>query len=199
MRRRHGAMKSQKLRKAIGIIAEDKSDIEVIDILIGKITKAPYRIRSFKGEGHGKIAGKCHSWGQILKAEGCKYLLLVHDLDSAKTHELRTKLEGALSVSPIQLYLIVIPVREIEAWLLADHEAITKAMKLREKLNLVANPEAIQNPKEQLGRLIRTKSRHKQHYVNTVDNKKIAAECVPTKLRRCPSFVPFEQFITQHI
>jgi len=186
-------------RKPIGIIAEDISDVATLDILIRKIGKAPYSIRSFKGDGGGKIVGKCHAWSQNLRDQGCRYLLIVHDLDSAEIGHLRAKLETALGVSPIDTHLIVIPVREIEAWLLADHRAITKAMKLRVTINQIANPEAIPNAKEYLGRLIYTKSGHQRRYINTIDNAKIAVECVPTNLQRCRSFVPFHQFIRDHI
>jgi len=37
--------------------------------------------------------------------------------------------------------VVVIPVREIEAWLLADHEAVSKAFKLDPALRKQANPE----------------------------------------------------------
>jgi hypothetical protein len=186
-------------RKAIGIIAEDESDVRTLDVLIGKIAARPYLIKSFKGDGCGKIVGKCHAWSQNLHEQGCRYLLIVHDLDRARKNELFVRMRDALGASPIKTFALIIPVREIEAWLLADHAAIKKAMKIKGSLSSIANPEAIQNPKEFLGRLIYTKSNHSRRYVNAIDNVKIAAECVPNNLLRCSSFLDLHEFVANHI
>jgi uncharacterized protein DUF4276 len=185
--------------KAIGIIAEDDSDVAVIRELIGKITKTRYRVEEFAGGGSGKIVGKCFAWAQNLRDKGCTYLILVHDLDQARITDLRATLVAALNESPIRIHIIVIPVREIEAWLLADHEAITKVMKLKRPLGQVSNPEAIQNPKEYLERLVYTKSEHTRKYVNAIHNEQIAAACTASNLRRCQLFLPLQQFISEHI
>jgi len=187
------------LLKRIGIIAEDKSDVEVIDLLIKKIAKSPYHVSFFAAGGCGKIISKARAWAQNLRDQGCKYLLLVHDLDRAQITQLRTSLLNALGQSPISPHLVVIPVREIEAWLLADHEAIKKAMKLTGPVNKIANPEALQNPKEHLARLVYIRSDHKKRYINSIHNAQIAAACTATKLNRCSSYVPFHLFIQQNI
>ena len=201
MRRgRRGRRGSTQSRKLIGIIAEDASDINTIDVFIRKITNAKYSIKSFRGDGCGKIVGKCHAWSQNLFEQGCRYLLIFHDLDMNNLTQLRAKLASALGDSPIERHLIVIPVREIEAWLLADHAAITAAMKLKTAQKSIANPETIQNPKERLARLVYEKSQHARRYINTVDNVKIANESKPANLlMRCPSFVPFYNFIATYI
>jgi hypothetical protein len=174
-------------------------DVKVIDQLIKKAAKGPYQLRSFAAGGCGKIVGKAHAWAQNLRDQGCRYLVLVHDLDFARVARLRIALEKAIGTSPISPYLIVIPVREIEAWLLADHEAIKKAMKLTGPVNKIANPEGLQNPKEHLGRLIYIRSDHKKRYINAIHNVQIAAACSGANLNRCASYVPFQQFIRQNI
>jgi polyhydroxyalkanoate synthesis regulator protein len=98
--------------------------------------------------------------------------LIVHDLDAANINQLKCNIASALGKSPIDTHLIVIPVKAIEAWLLADHDAVSKAMKLRQPLSRVPNPEAIARPKEHLGRLIYVQSEHTRRYINTLDNKK---------------------------
>jgi hypothetical protein len=185
--------------KRIGIIAEDDSDIGVMKHLIGKIAKAPFSVRYFTAGGCGKIIGKANAWARSLHDQGCRYLLLVHDLDRKQIAQLRADLTTALASSPIQPNLIVIPIREIEAWLLADHEAISRAMRLSKKLSHVPNPEALQHPKEHLGRLIYALSGHKKRYVNSIHNVQIAAVCGASRLRRCTSYVPFYDFIEDHI
>jgi hypothetical protein len=199
MRHKRSGTKKQKSRKSIGIIAEDHSDVAVLRILISKITKAPFSLKPTVGGGCGKIVGKCHVWAQNLHDQGCRYLIVVHDLDTRIIAHLRAQLAAALNPSPIALHLIVIPVREIEAWLLSDHVAITKAMKLVEPVKMVPNPEVILRPKEYLADLVFRKSRKKRRYVNALDNAKIAALCIMSNLRRCASFVPLSAFISEHI
>jgi hypothetical protein len=191
--------RKRKSRTNIGIIAEDNSDIAVLNILIGKLAKAPYLISPVTADGCGKIIGKCRGWALNLRDRGCKYLLLVHDLDLKKESELRAQLLAAMDPCPITPHLIVIPAREIEAWLLADHVAITRAMKLKEPLKKVPNPESLQRPKEYLAAAVYRKSRKARRYVNAVDNAKIAHLCVPSNLQRCRSFQPFARFVTDCI
>jgi hypothetical protein len=186
-------------RKLVGVIAEDTSDINTIDILIRKIAHSRYSIKSFKGDGCGKIIGKCRAWSQNLFEQGCRYLLIFHDLDKKDIAQLRAKLASALGVCPIERHLIVIPVEEIEAWLLADHAAITATMNLKTPQKAIADPENIRNPKERLARLVYEKSRHARRYINTVDNVKIASALKPENLMRCRSFVPFYDFIRANI
>jgi hypothetical protein len=69
-----------KRRKSIGIIAEDKSDVAVLEYLIAKLAANPFSVKPFVGNGCGKIVGKCRSWAQNLYNSGCQYLLIVHDL-----------------------------------------------------------------------------------------------------------------------
>ena len=191
-------VKRPKKRKLVGIIAEDKSDISVLKSLIEKITKTPFSVEYFVGNGCGKIAGKCRSWAQNLSDSGCEYLLVVQDLDDKKVNELRRDLTAALGVSPIAAHTIIIPVREIEAWLLADHTAISKALKLH-GAKLVSNPEGIRDPKRHLAELVFRWSKNKRRYVNAIDNPKIAAECSPQNLGRCPSFAVLRDFVAANL
>lgn len=107
-------------------------------------------------------------------------------------------LEGALRPSPILNHVIVIPIREIEAWLLADEKAIEKAIRLEIPIARVKSPESIQDPKRKLEEIIWRNSRKSKHYLNTADNRKIALECDPENLKRCDSFVPFHAFVAKN-
>jgi hypothetical protein len=159
-------------RISVGIIAEDHSDVDVVAALIRKVGRKPFQVRQIVGNGCGKIIGKCRAWATNLQNQGCRYLFVVHDLDTRILDSLRSDLVSALVPFPFSFYLIVIPVREIEAWLLADHVAIEKAMKIKETLKAISNPEAIQRPKEYLADLVYRKSKHKKRYVNAVHNVK---------------------------
>ena len=186
-------------RALVGVIAEDLSDVEVIDAIIRKITSAPYTIERFVGHGCGKIRIKCKAWSQNLRGRGCRILIILHDLDDSQPEPLRRSLVAALGVSPIGPHVIIIPIHEIEAWLLADHQAIHKALKLKHNLSTISNPESIMRPKEYLRDIIYRRSGKKVFYINTIHNKKIAQECKVVNLRRCTSFRPLELFLRGHL
>lgn len=185
--------------KRVGIIAEERSDVAVLNHVIGKITRKKFGIQEFVGHGCGKIIGKCGAWARHLHAQGCKLLIVVHDLDQRDIGQLRAGLTNALVGCPIATRILVIPVREIEAWLLADHEAITAALKLKERVNRVPAPESIARPKEYLGDLIYRRSGKTLYYVNTIHNVKIAKAASMAQLRRCLSFVPLERFVRANL
>ena len=155
----------------VGVIAEDNSDIEVIRVLISKIARKTFSIKPFAGHGCGRVRNKCNGWAEILRQRGCSVLILVHDLDMHRLAELENGLREALGQSPIQKHAIIIPVRELEAWLLADHEAIQRTFRFRRRLRQIANPESIQRPKERLRDIIEQRSDHNIIYVNTVPSR----------------------------
>lgn len=73
----------------IGIIAEDTSDVMVVTEIIQKVCATNYRVNHFVGDGCGRIVGKCRAWAEQLRQRGCKYLILVHDLDTNSVKDLR--------------------------------------------------------------------------------------------------------------
>lgn len=184
--------------RTVGIIAEDVSDVDVVTALMKKLAKKPFKMHSTVGRGGSRILAKCLSWSRLLHQRGCSILLLVRDLDDDDLEILRSRLVKALRDCPIAKRLVVIPVREIEAWLLADQDAINKAMSLKKKVAFVTNPEGIVDPKSRLSDLIRKGSLNKAIYLNTVHNKRIAEACSVSKLRRCTSFQPLETFVNAH-
>jgi hypothetical protein len=179
----------------VGIIAEDVSDVGVLTALIKKIATKRFGIKSFVGHGCGRVRNKCKAWTQTLKDRGCQFLVLVHDLDMYRVDDLLADIRNALEPSPIPTHVIVIPVRELEAWLLADHVAIEKTFRFKKRLKAIPNPEAIRRPKEFLRDLVSQKSDRRIIYINTIHNIKIAENCAVSNLRRCASFKPLESFI----
>lgn len=179
----------------LGVIAEDQGDVDVILELIKK-RQPKFSVDQFLGKGCGKIKSKCAAWAKNLRARGCNRLIIVQDADAANPAQLLGELQAALGPSPIPLHVVVVPVREVEAWLLADHAAIKAGMKIRGKVKKVANPEVIFRPKEHLRDL---SARLGKPYLNTVHNKEIAKHSTFAALRRCPSFLPFETFVINHM
>jgi len=184
------------MSKVIGLIAEDMSDIDVLRTLIRKVSgKTVLKTQHFVGHGCGKIIGKCNQWAHDLKRRGCTSLIVVQDLDNKTLVQLVNDLKNALQPCPISRNIAVIPVQMIEAWLLSDAKAISKALNLLDTVNEIPNPEALLNPKSRLGEIIRIRSRGEKRYANTIHNAKIANEIRVDRLRRCRSFKPFESFI----
>ena len=183
----------------VGIIAEDHSDVTVLAELLKKAATKKYSIRSFVGNGCGKILAKCAAWARVLRDQGCTRLLLVHDLDTRSLANFRHQLMAALAPCPIPTHVILIPVREIEAWLLADQVALGVVARASRPPKQIANPEALLHPKEELREVLRRLSAGRLMYVNTVHNRRIAAAASLPSLRRCRSFQPLEAFAINHL
>jgi hypothetical protein len=178
----------------VGVIAEDNSDVDVLEEIIAKVTtRNRFKIKKFVGFGCGKIRGKCRDWAYNLGMQRCALLILIHDLDENDLALLRRELDEALQPSPIANHIIIIPVRELEAWLLADHEAINKTFNL--KIKKIANPEAIRRPKERLRDIVYLRSNKRRTYINTIHNKRIASQASLRKMARCKSFIPLQDFL----
>lgn len=183
------------MRNLVGVIAEDVSDVDVVNAIFRKIARKKFGIRSFVGHGCGRLRNKCRAWAQVLRDRGCHFLVLIHDLDANRVDRLLVVIRQALEPSPITQYVIVIPVRELEAWLLADHKAIEKTFRFKRALKKISNPESIPHPKEFLRDLINQKSDKRIIYVNTVHNARIAENCTVANLGECASFRPLRDFI----
>jgi hypothetical protein len=195
-----GVREVSTLSRHIGIIAEDKSDVEVVKILMGKIRPGRrFSVRSSVGHGCGRIKSKCREWARNLNLRGCYWLILVHDLDEADLRGLTQELSTALQPCPIERYVVIIPIREIEAWLLSDPQAIRDGLNLRSTPSHIANPEAIFDPKRKLGEIIGSRSQGGKVYINTIHNAKIAQHLALDKLHACKSFLPLEVFCTERM
>ncbi len=183
----------------IGIIAEDDTDVAVLRELIYKIAHGKTVVfKKFSAHGCGKLIGRCKPWSVELKNKGCNLLVVVHDLDERQEQQLRQALESALNNSPILKRAIIIPIKEIEAWLLSDHLAIEKAMNLKQSFPKVPNPQTIADPKRYLKEIIFIKSGKNKYYLPR-DNEKIARKVDLNNIRKCSSFAPLETFIRKYV
>ena len=89
---------------------------------------------------------------------------------------------------------MLIPVEETEAWLLADPDAIRAVFNMRGTPRIPKRPETIKDPKEFLREIVSRNS--KSHYINTIHNRRIAAEQRLESLSRCPSFSRYPAFLS---
>jgi hypothetical protein len=91
-----------------------------------------------------------------------------------------------------QAHVVVIPKREIEAWLLYDAGAIATVFQEAKYPKLPGNPESLRDPKKHLRELVR--NTYRKEYLTTVHNPKIAKNMDLASLGRCPSFTPYPIF-----
>ena len=178
----------------IGVIAEEKNDVEVLYELTCKIiNEREFSFKQFVGHGCGKLRRKCGAWAVNLLRRGCTHLVVVHDLDKRNESELRAELDSAIKDTEFTRSLVLIPIEEIEAWLLADAKALKNTFKMRKQPKVPAKPETVADPKEHLADLVARHSKTK--FLNTVHNKKIANAVGLSALKRCPSFAAYPPFI----
>jgi len=181
-----------------GIIAEDFSDVEVVKKFAKKLLGRNISTRYFVGKGCGQIKKKLRGWCNALEIKGCSQVILVHDLDRRNAETLRAQLQSELNLAPQKKKVLVVPIEELEAWLLSDHLAIKAALKLRRAIKEEHHPERVPSPKEHLGRLILKASDGKVTYVNTVHNTLITDHVdISLVKKKCPSFLPLAQFFTR--
>ena len=184
----------------VGIIAEDNSDVDAARVMIRRIAETNrIDVKKFVGRGCGKIMKKCNAWASILKTKGCKYLILIHDLDRNDLAVLMQSIEDAVSPCPIDPYLICVPIEEMEAWWLADPQAIKTALKLDKAPKVIGLPQSIPSPKEKLGVLVNRCSKSRKLYLNTKHNAAIAEVLDFSKAMGCNSFTPFFKFVTKNM
>lgn len=177
----------------IGIIAEDDSDVGVLrEITLTLLKPHAVGFSRFVGDGCGKLRRKCGAWARILVQQGCPWIIVVHDLDVWNEKQLRAQLTKAIAPARTRANVVLIPKREIEAWLLYDGRAIAEAFSENERPHLPGNPESLSDPKKYLGDLVWRK--YRKRYLNTVHNPKIAKHIDVSLLKRSGSFAPHVAF-----
>ncbi len=184
--------------RRIGIIAEGKSDVEVLNaILLKYLDPASFSIRKFAGAGSGGLRKKCCAWATALKGMGCTHLFVVHDLDDHDENGLRSDLQALVDECEFGATLVIIPVLEMEAWLLADPVALQKAFSLKKTPKAIRNTETVHDAKEHLRDLVWKLGR--KRYLNTVHNVRIAEKARLSALRKCRSFKPLDGYVKTNL
>jgi len=177
----------------IGIIAEDDSDVGVLRELTLTLLKRPMGFSRFVGDGCGKLRRKCGAWAINLVQQGCPWIVVVHDLDQNDERELRAYLTGAIEPARAKAAVVLIPKKEIEAWLLYDARAIAQAFREPNLPQLPGKPESLSDPKKFMRDLVWKK--YRKDYLNTVHNAAIAKHIDPSRLNKSGSFAPHVVFV----
>ncbi len=127
---------------------------------------------------------------------GCTRFIVCHDADGPDPIPNRERVKNRI-INPSGIrrdYCIVIPVQELEAWILADIECATNIFSSWMPA-AIRNPEAISRPKEYLEKLSRT-CRQRPRYIHAVHNEQMAKHLDLKKVsRKCPAFRDLEEFV----
>ena len=179
----------------IGVIAEERNDIDVLYQLTCKLTpETSFSFSTFAAHGCGRLRNKCRAWSQNLIRRGCTHLVVIHDLDDKDQDALRAELENSVRDIACSGHIILVPVFEIEAWLLSDPLALQQTFNMKQSPRIPRNPETIRRPKKYLRDIVWKCS--KRHYINTIHNKRIASILRVNKVLSCSSFAPYPAFVS---
>ncbi|GAC1470699.1 MAG: hypothetical protein NVSMB9_16060 [Isosphaeraceae bacterium] len=181
----------------LGIFAEDPSDFETLRTIVRKLKKEPGLKVGGKGfRGCGNLLNSCAREIRALYSQGFRKFIICHDADGRNPEEIRQVVQKRV-IKPSELGFdscILIPVQEIEAWILADLSAARNLFKGWNPREL-SNPEAIPKPKEKLETLSR-EGLSRPRYIHGIHNPRIAEHLDYERVKaRCPSFRPLVEFL----
>jgi hypothetical protein len=181
-----------------GILGEDDSDVETLKVLVQRIIKDRRLKIITKGFGCcGDMLNKGKRELISMKGLGCKKFIICHDSDENEPVEVRKKVHEMI-VKPSGLagpFCIVVPVREIEAWILADIGSVTNVISSWKPSPIKTSTERIAKPKEHLEKLSRS-AKGFTRYDYTIHNPSVAKHLdLEVVRRKCPSFHPLYDFL----
>lgn len=190
-----------------GIIAEDNSDCDTLKVLVKRLSgdsKPRFTTKGFKGGGNLMKFGD-RELRQFKDKKGCNRFIICHDADgppskvAGKYQEMVKKV-----VKPASVYdnennvCILIPVQELETWILADHNAIKKVIKKWSHKQNYNQPEQVANPKEVIEKASRISGK-RPLFTHALHNTKVAEHLnLEIVKKKCPSFAVLADFIEKN-
>jgi hypothetical protein len=175
------------------ILAEDDSDAEAMSHIVRKHYRND-RL-SVKTKGYDGCGGLLRKGARDIRTwldQGIKQFVVCHDADGHRPEVIRQKVIDKI-VRPAKaekVCCIVVPVQEIEAWLIADEAAIKQVIPSF-RLKGHNQPESIPSPKEWLidqSRASNGKPLYSPKTFNAAVAKRLRFDVVKKK---CPSFRGF--------
>ncbi|HLO40652.1 MAG TPA: DUF4276 family protein [Phycisphaerales bacterium] len=175
----------------LAILAEDQSDAEALKVIVRKHLKNESLSIRMKGyDGGGNLLAK--GWRDIAswRRRGYTKFLLCHDSDGRSVDDvlktLRDEVIQRCGLSS-ECFCLVVPVQELEAWLIADEVAVQDEIPSF-RFTGHEHPENIKSPKEWLQDESHSK-KARPLYVPKLNNPGIASKLRHDVVaRKCPSF-----------
>lgn len=179
------------------ILAEHASDHQTIGALIRSIAsnpKIPVMGKGFNG-GSELLKDGARDLRLFSRLKHCRAVIVCHDADdgdgAAAEKKIRERVIGPAKIE--REVCALVPVREIESWLLADINGACRLFKQWRDIPEIHNPENIDDPKGRLEKICRDMN---PKYNHAVFNPQFAARVDTEKLyARCPSFRPLRELV----
>jgi hypothetical protein len=175
------------------ILAEDESDADALSHIVKRnFNNDRLSIRKKGYDGCGALCRKGARDIKAWRAQGIKRFVVCHDADSNPPDDIREKVLSSI-VRPSgaeKQCCITVPVQEIEAWLIADEQAISTVISSF-RFSGHKRPETIQSPKEWLitqSKAANGKPLYSPKTFNAAVAKRLRFDVVQEK---CPSFKAF--------
>ncbi|WP_436629224.1 DUF4276 family protein [Herbaspirillum rubrisubalbicans] len=183
-----------------GIIGEDSSDVEMLVEIVKRLSgdeRLSVKRQGFSGSGELFKKGKLTL--QTFSRLRCSRFIVVYDSDGDSPDVRKRRIvEEIVNRSGVEgEFCALIPTQEIEAWILADIECVSRHFPGWRPTREFRNPENISNPKE----LLRSLSREgaaKPRYSNATHNPVLARYLdLDLVFSRCPSFHPLRTLVAE--
>jgi hypothetical protein len=181
------------------VLGEHDSDARTLRVLILRLAKndrLPVKPWGFGG-GPSLLKGGARQLNTFYDLHYRRFVIAYdsdgHDPEARRAEVIQRIIEPSVVVEG---HCVIVPVQEIEAWILADLTAVTKVFSSWRPNQIEGNPEAINSPKEYLKRLSRDSNKRPRYDPGT-HNERVAKFLDFNVLRqRCPSFRPLSEFVT---
>lgn len=163
----------------VGPVVEGQSEERVVPKLLFKL--GVRHTNPIRASGKADLLERASDYAALQLARGAKLVLFCFDADCADGDAEIARLRSRLGAEPNHGF---VPVHALEAWLLADEDALGAV--LGRVIGNVKQPESLERPEEELDKLFREAGR--SGYVKTLDAVKIAAAAADRRLMRCKSY-----------
>ncbi len=189
------------------VMGEDDSDVEALKTFIKRLRaaadKRPPKVTILgKGyEGCAEMLRKAPAQLRAWEKAGVTRVVVSYDADRDDPAERMKRLRQVYTDSGITIdHCPLVPVQELEAWLLADvvklESVFTVLRKKKPRLKPVKSPEGVADPKEHLVGLSLHPEREVALYHPPTHNVVMAEDVDLVLVRsKCPSFRPLVAFI----
>jgi len=181
----------------MAILGEDRSDANTLKTIIRRLLNNDRATIKSKGfSGCGELCRKAASVIRLFARQGASRFVICHDADGPDPQPVREKVHRKI-VAPSGIKescCILVPVQELEAWIIADVAAIQTVIP-KFQLKEIRHPENIKNPKEWLVQQSR-RNKSRPLYSTTTYNESVAHYLDLDKVaQKCPSFKPLIEFV----
>lgn len=179
-----------------GVLAEADSDADFLRCMIRRLAGRPVPVKKHAFHGGAKLLKDGAQKLRLMHSLGASRFVICHDADGVDVETRRVEvIEKVRSkVSFNGTFCILIPKQELEAWILADLDAVSKVISSFRPRDKFPHPENVDDPKEKLEKLCSSGCR--PLYSHAVHNAKVAEYLdLGIVLNKCPSFEPLDALI----